>query len=64
MNILEYMKDHVLYLDGGMGTLLQDAGLVPGEYPERWNLSHPEIIQKFQREYYEEIVRASCRERV
>ena len=53
MNILEYMKDHVLYLDGGMGTLLQDAGLVPGEYPERWNLNHPEIIQKFQREYYE-----------
>ncbi len=53
MNILEYMKDHVLYLDGGMGTLLQDAGLVPGEYPERWNLSHPEIIQKFQQQYYE-----------
>ena len=53
MNILEYMKDHVLYLDGGMGTLLQDAGLEPGEYPERWNLSHPEVIQELQKQYYE-----------
>ncbi len=53
MNILDYMQDHLLYLDGGMGTLLQEAGLAPGEYPERWNLSHPEIIQKFQRAYFE-----------
>ena len=53
MNILDYMKEHLLYLDGGMGTLLQDAGLAPGEYPERWNLSHPEIIQRIQREYFE-----------
>ncbi len=47
------MKDHLLYLDGGMGTLLQDAGLAAGEYPERWNLSHPEVIQRIQREYFE-----------
>ncbi len=53
MNILDYMKDHLLYLDGGMGTLLQDAGLAAGEYPERWNLSHPEVIQRIQREYFE-----------
>ncbi len=53
MNILDYMQDHLLYLDGGMGTLLQEAGLAPGEYPERWNLSHPEIIQNFQRAYFE-----------
>ena len=53
MNILDYMKDHLLYLDGGMGTLLQDEGLAPGEYPERWNLSHPEVIQRIQKEYFE-----------
>ncbi len=52
MNILDYMKEHLLYLDGGMGTLLQDAGLAPGEYPERWNLSHPEVVQHIQREYF------------
>ena len=52
MNLLSYMKDHLLYLDGGMGTLLQEAGLAPGEYPELWNLSHPETIQKIHRDYY------------
>ncbi len=53
MNISDYMKDHLLYLDGGMGTLLQEAGLIPGEYPERWNLSRPEVVQRIQREYFE-----------
>lgn len=53
MNILEYMKDHFVFLDGGMGTLLQEAGLVPGEYPERWNMSHPDVIQRIHRSYYD-----------
>ena len=53
MNILDYMHKHLLYLDGGMGTLLQDAGLKPGEYPENWNITHPEVIQRIQREYFE-----------
>ena len=49
MNILDYMKNNILYLDGGMGTLLQEAGLAPGELPERWNLTHPDVIEKIQR---------------
>ena len=53
MNILEYMKDHVLYLDGGMGTLLQERGLAPGERPERWNLTHANQITDINRAYYE-----------
>ena len=53
MNILDYMKTHLLYLDGGMGTLLQAAGLIPGEKPERWNISHSEVVQRIQREYFE-----------
>lgn len=53
MNILEYMKDNILYLDGGMGTLLQEAGLAPGEFPERWNISNPETVQKLHRLYYD-----------
>ena len=32
MNVLEYMKDHVLMMDGGMGTLLQAKGLPAPEY--------------------------------
>ncbi len=34
-----------LYLDGGMGTMLQRAGLTAGELPERWNLTHPEAVR-------------------
>ncbi len=51
-DIREYIKDHILYLDGGMGTLLQKRGLKPGELPERWNISHPEIITELQKNYY------------
>ena len=53
MNILEFSKDHLLFLDGGMGTLLQSQGLQPGELPERWNLSHPDIITGIHREYFD-----------
>ena len=53
MHILDYMKEHFLFLDGGMGTLLQEAGLQPGELPERWNVTHPEEIIRIQRSYYD-----------
>lgn len=52
MTLKEYMKDNVLILDGGMGTLLQKAGLHPGELPEKWNIEHPEAIEKIHRDYY------------
>lgn len=45
MNFREYLNNNIVYLDGGMGTLLQAQGLRPGEHPERWNLSHPDIIR-------------------
>ncbi len=47
------MKDNFVILDGGMGTLLQAAGLKPGEYPERWNTEHPEEIVKIHMAYYD-----------
>ena len=53
MNILEYMKDNLVFLDGGMGTLLQAAGLMPGELPERWNISHADEIVKIHRAYFD-----------
>ncbi len=52
MKITEYAKEHIVYLDGGMGTLLQTMGLSPGELPERWNLSHPDIITGIHRDYF------------
>ena len=53
MNIKTYMQDRLLILDGGMGTLLQAAGLAPGEHPERWNLTHSEQVTAIHRAYYE-----------
>ncbi len=53
MNILDYAKDRLVFLDGGMGTLLQARGLKPGESPALWNLTHPEDIIDIQKSYYD-----------
>ena len=53
MKVLDYLKENFLILDGGMGTLLQAAGLKPGELPERWNVSHPEEIIRIQQSYFD-----------
>jgi len=53
MNVLDYIKDNILYLDGGTGTLLQKAGLNPGELPERWNIEHPEVLVKIHKDYFD-----------
>ena len=49
MKFTELLKDHTVYLDGGMGTLLQEAGLAAGELPERWNLTHAAAVQEIHR---------------
>ena len=53
MNIRDFIKNNIVYLDGGMGTLLQKSGLQPGELPERWNISHPEVIKEIHKSYYD-----------
>lgn len=53
MNVKTYLNDHNLYLDGGMGTLLQARGLQPGELPELWNLARPEIITEIHKAYFD-----------
>ena len=40
-------------LDGGMGTLLAERGLLPGELPERLSVSAPEVITEIHRSYFE-----------
>ncbi len=52
MHFREFLKNNIVYLDGGMGTLLQEKGLLPGELPERWNVSHPEIITEIHLAYF------------
>ncbi len=53
MTLLEHLRTGPFFLDGGMGTLLQAAGLRPGEAPEGWSLSHPDVITGIHRAYYE-----------
>ena len=53
MNFREFLKSNTVILDGGMGTLLQQRGLAPGEHPERWNLSHPDVITDIHRAYFD-----------
>ena len=53
MNFREYLKNNIVYLDGGMGTLLQARGLLAGERPEEWNISHSDVIIDIQRQYFD-----------
>lgn len=53
MKLLDYIKNNLVYLDGGMGTMLQKSGLMPGELPERWNISHPQQITDIHRQYFD-----------
>ena len=53
MDIRQYLQQNIVYLDGGTGTLLQNAGLPLGELPERWNLTHAEVLQKIHRDYFD-----------
>ena len=53
MSLTELMKKGPFFLDGGMGSLLQAQGLMPGEAPEIWNLTHSEKITAIHRAYYE-----------
>ena len=43
---------HALVADGAMGTQLFEHGLETGECPEKYNLTHPEIIKSVARAYF------------
>ncbi len=53
MNFRDFLKDNTVILDGGMGTLLQARGLMPGDSPEKWNVTHPEEIRTIHKAYYD-----------
>ena len=42
-----------ILLDGAMGTMLMDAGLVQGDPPEEWNVIHPERVRAIHKGYIE-----------
>lgn len=51
--ILEHTGKKLLFFDGGMGTLLQEKGLKPGELPETWNIREREAVIDIHRQYFE-----------
>ena len=53
MNFSDFLKHNIVILDGGMGTLLQERGLAPGEQPERWGLTHAAEVRAIHRAYFE-----------
>ena len=53
VNFLEFLKNNTVVLDGGMGTLLQGAGLGASELPERWSYLHPEVVTDIHKAYFE-----------
>ena len=53
MNFLTFLQNNIVYLDGGMGTLLQARGLGAGEYPEEWNLTHAADIIAIHKSYFD-----------
>lgn len=53
MEILEYLKNNIVYLDGGMGTLLQQKGITTEELPESWNITHSEDIINIHKSYFD-----------
>lgn len=51
MDIREELGRRIIFFDGGLGSLLQERGLKPGELPETWNLTRPEVLYDTHRAY-------------
>ncbi|MCF0122734.1 MAG: homocysteine S-methyltransferase family protein [Ruminiclostridium sp.] len=52
-SILEAIRERRLYLDGGMGSMLQAAGMPEGILPDVWGMRNPEVVRGIHRQYLE-----------
>lgn len=51
-NVLDRLAERKLLVsDGAWGTLLQEKGLGPGDAPELWNVTHPDLVEEIARSY-------------
>jgi len=53
MKIMDALKERLLFFDGAMGTMLQNAGLKLGELPELLNIENPDVVLNVHRKYLE-----------
>lgn len=51
MSILDEINRRLLFFDGAMGTMLQKAGLLPGENPDTWCVTHPQDVKDIHKMY-------------
>ena len=49
--IREKIKNSIVVFDGAFGTELQKRGLVPGEHPEDWNITHKNEVIDVHKSY-------------
>ena len=59
MDLKSFVADSFLMLDGGMGTMLMQAGMPAGSLPELMNLSHPEVVTAVHKKYVEPLLNSS-----
>lgn len=50
-NIYEYLHEHILLVDGAMGTELYSRGVPRGHCYDELNLSMPQIVERVHRDY-------------
>ncbi len=51
--LLERLRSEVLVLDGAMGTMLFEAGLVDGACPELWNDTRADVVKGIHKAYFD-----------
>lgn len=47
----ELLGKELLFFDGAMGTMLQEAGLYAGELPDLWCVTHGDVIKRIHSAY-------------
>ncbi len=53
MSVTKLFGKRLIFIDGAMGTFLQESGLKAGELPESVNIKNPELIQEIHIAYLE-----------
>ncbi len=51
MDFEKMLGTRFLFVDGGLGTMLQSMGLSGGQPPGSWNLQHPDRVRKVHEDY-------------
>lgn len=49
--LMRLAQGDILISDGALGTILQQQGIRPGECPEAWSISHPDVITRIASAY-------------